>query len=84
MTTIGYIFIHLILAAVFCIAMVIFIQASGEFLKDAKEDIIRWFHSTKIGMNYFNKKNGVTILSEEEYNDLLMSGKIIPIEVVEE
>ena len=41
--------------------------------------IIIWIKSTKWWMNYNNRRNGVEILTEEEYF-LLWSGKTVEVE----
>ena len=56
------------------VALVIFIQCVRDLVIDSS-----WFHSTKCGMNYHNRKNKVEILTEEEYH-LLWSGKTVEAE----
>jgi len=52
----------------FFIVMLIFIQSNVELWMTMKPEINRWFKTTRLGMYYNNRKNGVKILSEEEYN----------------
>lgn len=84
MKLIADIFNYTILTGVFLFAVVLFIQTSREVWENFKEDYGDWFKGTRIGMWFNNRKNGVTILTEEEYENLRMTGKIIPIEVVED
>lgn len=71
---------------IFALALVVFIQCTKDVLMDKEviEDIKDWFKDTKIGMWYTNKKNGVTILSEKQYQRMLKDGKIKPIQVEQE
>lgn len=55
----------------------IFIQTSKELWDDMKSDVIRWFKTTMVGMNYYNRKNSVEVLSEVEYRNIPKSGKVI-------
>lgn len=55
----------------------IFIQTSKELWDDMKSDVIRWFKTTTVGMNYYNRKNSVEVLSEVEYRNIPKSGKVI-------
>lgn len=67
------------------VAVAIFIQSNkelwNEFGRDATNDIKNRFKTTRLGMWITNKKNGVTILTDREYDNLLKSGKIRNIEV---
>ena len=78
------IFIYMTLTVIFCLSTGIFVQTSKEMWENFKEDYPDWGKNTGIGMWLNNRKNGVTILTEEEYENLRKSGKIIPIEVVED
>lgn len=71
---------------IFALALIVFIQCTKDVLMDKEviEDIKDWFKDTKIGMWYTNKKNGVTILSEKQYQRMLKDGKIKPIQVEQE
>jgi len=55
----------------------IFIQTSKELWDDMKSDVIHWFKTTTVGMNYYNRKNSVEVLSEVEYRNIPKSGKVI-------
>lgn len=47
------------------ISLIIFVQTSKDLFKSAREKD-----------ELYNKKNGITVLSEEEYMNLVASGKI--------
>ena len=83
MSIISTIFTYLLLAVIFCVAVGIFIQCTKEMWENFLEDYGDWFKTTTIGMWYFNKKNGVTILTEEEYQKICATKKIVDIEVEE-
>ena len=68
----------------FLLAMGIFIQTSRELWESFKEDYGDWFKTTRIGMWYNNRKNGVTILTDKEYAKLCTTRKIVDIDVIEE
>ena len=55
----------------------IFIQTNKELWGYMKSDVIDWFKTTRMGMNYYNRKNGFKILSEREFDNIPKSGKII-------
>lgn len=84
MKLIADIFNYIILTGAFLFSVALFIQTNRELWEDIKEDYGNWFKSTRIGMRFNNRKNGVTILTDDEYENLRMTGKIIPIEVVED
>lgn len=79
------IFSYIIMLFIGVIVVSIFIQANKELWneigKDATNDIKDWFKTTRLGMWFINKRNGVTILSDREYDNLLKSGKIKFIDV---
>ncbi len=62
----------------------IFIQTNKELWGYMKSDVIDWFNDTKMGMWYKNKKNKVEILSDWEYENLMKSGQIKNIIIVED
>ena len=74
------------------ITIMIFIQTNVElwnevgkdFWNDMKSNITDWFNDTKMGMWYKNKKNKVEILSDWEYKNLMKSGQIKNIIIVED
>ena len=74
------------------ITIIIFIQTNVElwneigkdFWNDMKSNITDWFNDTKMGMWYKNKKNKVEILSDWEYKNLMKSGQIKNIIIVED
>jgi hypothetical protein len=80
--TIFYV-IGMIVASIFILGL--FIQTNKELWekvgKDALADFKDWFKSTSLGMWYSNKKNGIEILSDKEYENLLNEGKIFPIDI---
>ena len=67
---------RLILLFIGILIVKIFIETFQEAKKEFGPEIKDWFKHTKLGMWYTNKKNGVTILSEREYNKILKSGKV--------
>lgn len=75
--------IGMIVAIIFILGL--FIQTSNELWekvgKDALAEFKDWFKFTSFGMWYSNKKNGVKILSDKEYENLLNEGKIFPIDI---
>lgn len=74
------------------ITIMIFIQTNVELWNevgkeawdDMKSTVINWFNGTKMSMWYKNKKNKVEILSEWEYKNLMKSGQIKNIIIVED
>lgn len=68
----------------FLFAMGIFIQTSRELWESFLEDYGDWFKTTRIGMWYNNKKNGVTILTDRKYAKLCATKKIVDIDVIQE
>ena len=74
------------------ITSMIFIQTNVElwnevgkdFWNDMKSNITDWFNDTKMSMWYKNKKNKVEILSDREYKNLMESGQIKNIIIVED
>ena len=74
------------------ITIIIFIQTNVElwneigkdFWNDMKSNITDLFNDTKMGMWYKNKKNKVEILSDWEYKNLMKSGQIKNIIIVED
>ena len=77
-STILYVTVMLVLG-IFVIG--VFIQTNKELWCIMKPDVIDWFKHTKVGMYYYNRKNGVRILSDMEYDCILKSGKNIHIDV---
>ena len=63
------------------LALGIFIQTNKELWGYMKSDVIDWFKTTRMGMNYYNRKNGFKILSDKEFDNIPKSGKIIYINV---
>ena len=59
-------------------------EVGKEVWDDMKSTVINWFNDTKMGMWYKNKKNKVEILSDWEYKNLLESGQIKNIIIVED
>ena len=58
------------------VAIAIFIQSTVELRREMKPEIRDWFKTTKLGMWYSNRKNKVKVLSDLEYNQMMMSGKV--------
>lgn len=87
METIRAIVYVAVMLIAFFFAFGLFIQTAKELWEDvgkeATNDMISWFRHTTLGMWYFNKKNKVEILSDNEYRKLLEAGKITPIEIKE-
>lgn len=77
-STILYVAVMLVLGL---FVLGIFIQTNKELWGVMKSDVIRWFKSTRMGMNYYNRKNGVKILSDREFDNILKSGKVIYVNV---
>lgn len=77
-STILYVTVMLVLGL---FVLRIFIQTNKELWGVIKSDVIHWFKNTRIGMNYYNRKNGVKILSDREFDNILKSGKIICIDM---
>ena len=73
-STILYVAVMLVLGL---FVLGIFIQTNKELWGVMKSDVISWFKSTRMGMNYYNRKNGVKILSDREFDNILKSGKVI-------
>ena len=59
-------------------------EVGKEVWGDMKSAVINWFNDTKMGMWYKNKKNKVEILSDWEYENLMKSGQIKNIIIVED
>lgn len=80
MNIIETIFMTIVVLFIGLIAVGIFLQTFmdlwNEVGKDFWNDLMSKFRNTKIGMWYFNKKNGIEIISDKEYDNLLKSGKI--------
>lgn len=81
MNTILYILYIIVMAVITLVVTSIFIQTSRDLWKETKPELQDWFKTTRLGMWYNNKKNGVTILSDREYSNLLKSGSIRFVEV---
>ena len=70
------------------ISIIIFIQTNVELWNEVGKDL--WnemkhkFNSTKVGMWYKNRKNGVEILSDRKYKYLVKSGQIKNTIIVED
>ena len=77
-STILYVAVMLVLGL---FVLGIFIQTNKELWDVMKSDVIRWFKSTRMGMNYYNRKNGVKILSDREFDNILKSGNVIYVNV---
>ena len=77
-STILYVAVMLVLGL---FVLGLFIQTNKELWGVMKSDVIRWFKTTMVGMNYYNRKNGIKVLSEAEYRNIPKSGKVIYIDM---
>ena len=66
------------------VVLMIFIQCNVDLWNEMKPEIKSWFKGTRLEMWYKNHKNRVKILSDMEYNQMMKSGKIKNIIVVED
>lgn len=66
------------------IALAIFIQSNVDLWKEMKPEIQDWFKSTRLGMWHNNRKNKVKVLTDAEYVQMMMSGKIKSTIVIDE
>lgn len=86
MSIISTISVTLVVIFIGIIALAIFIQTNVELWnevgKDLRDDFTGWFKKTKAGMWYNNKKNGVDILSDREYDRIVKTKEIKVIEIV--
>lgn len=80
MNTVSTILYVIMMIVTFIFALGIFVQNSNEMWENFKKDYTPWFKNTKVGMRYFNRKNGVKVLTEREYCNILKSSKIIYID----
>lgn len=76
MNTIATIFGYLFVLGLGIFVIMIFIQTSFDLFNEMKSEIQDWFKTTKVGMWYNNKKNKVKVLTDAEYVQMMMSGKI--------
>ena len=69
--------------AFFIVALAIFVQTNKQVWEeigkpawnDTKSAIARKFRNTRLGMWYFNRKNGFKVLSEKEYLKIVSKQK---------
>jgi hypothetical protein len=73
MNTIATIFGYLFLALLGIFALMLFIQTNMDLWNEIGKD---WWKTTKMGMKISNKRNGVTILTDQEYEQMLYGGQI--------
>lgn len=70
------------------LTLAIFIQTNKELWEDSGKDlwgdVKSWYKNTRLYMWNKNRKNGVKILSEREYNRLLRNGQIKYVIIEEE
>lgn len=81
MEIVSYILYIIVMIAVTLFVTILFIQTHKEIWNEMTPEIKEWFKTTRLGMWYNNKKNGVTILTDKEYCNILKSGNIRYIEV---
>lgn len=69
-----------VFAIIMMVSILIFIQAILDLWDNIGRDVFRsiedWFHRTDVGARMINQKNGVTILTDEEYEEMLYGGQI--------
>ena len=69
-----------VFAIIMLVSILIFIQAIIDLWDNIGRDVFRsiedWFHRTDVGARMINEKNGVTILTDEEYEEMLYGGQI--------
>jgi hypothetical protein len=80
MNTVSTILYVIVMIVTFIFVLGIFIQTNKEMWKNFKEDHTPWFRNTRMGMNYFNRKNGIKVLTEREYCNIPKSDKIVYID----
>lgn len=74
------IFITIVMLFIGVIAVMLFIQTNVDLWNEMRKEL---FEGTRIWMWYKNRKNKVKILSDMEYDQMMKSGKIKDIIVVE-
>ena len=74
------IFITIVMLFIGVIAVMLFIQTNVDLWNEMRKEL---FEGTRIWMWYKNRKNKVKILSDTEYDQMMKSGKIKDIIVVE-
>ena len=77
MNTISTILYVVIMLAFGLLVLGIFIQTNVKLWNEVGKEVWDWFRTTRMGMNYYNRKNGFKILSEREFDNIPKSGKII-------
>jgi len=84
-------FLSIILITIFIftlgIAVNCFIDLWREFAderKQMKKSVKDWYKKTRLFMWSSNRKNGITIISEKEYNRMLKNGEIKYVVIEEE
>lgn len=86
MSIISTISVTIVVIFIGIIALAIFIQTNVELWnevgKDLWDDFTGWFKKTKVGMWYNNRKNGIDILSDREYDRIVRTKGIKVIEIV--
>ena len=83
MNTISTILYVIVMIVTSIFVLGIFVQSNKEMWENFKKDYTPWFKNTKVGMWYYNRKNGVKILSDREFDNILKSDKVIYIDVEE-
>ena len=88
---IGQIFSGILLTGLLVFVTLMFIEIHREFHEEyaderryIKNTLKKWYRGTRLFMWNNNRKNGVKILSEREYNRMLTEGKIKYVVIEEE
>jgi len=69
-----------VFAIIMLVSILIFIQAILDLWDKIGRDVFRsindWFRRTDAGARMINLKNGITILTDDEYEEMLYGGQI--------
>lgn len=69
-----------VFAIIMMVSILIFIQAILDLWDKIGRDVFRsindWFCHTDVGARMINLKNGITILTDDEYEEMLYGGQI--------
>ena len=69
-----------VFAIIMLVSILIFIQAILDLWDKIGRDVFRsindWFRRTDVGARMINLKNGITILTDDEYEEMLYGGQI--------
>ena len=59
-------------------------EVGKEYLNYLKSTVMKWYENTRMAMWLRNKRNGVTVLSENKYQRMVRNGMIKEVIVIEE